>query len=140
MRWDIWDIWSLENLVTLISPLKVIQGHVVNWKIIYDFLYVFHSYFDHKIRDISMNRSQRSKLDLSGLAKWHTDSTVFLFHHIVDINPTKLHYADKMGRTLVLLNGFWQYGYNYKRCKIRPFQPSKRTFKAIQSQPSFNAS
>ena len=49
----------LERSVTLIWPLKVIQGHKVNWKIIYDFVYVFHTNIGHSMHrfwDIGLNR------------------------------------------------------------------------------------
>ena len=49
-----------------------VKGPEVNWKIIYDFLYVFHGNFGHIMDcfwDIRPIRSQRSKCDLSGLAK-----------------------------------------------------------------------
>ena len=47
-----------------------VKFYQVNWKAIYDLLYVFHTNFDHtmyRFWDISWNLSQRSKLDLSDL-------------------------------------------------------------------------
>ena len=47
--------------VTFIWPLSVIQGqgHKVNWKIIYDFVYVLHTSIGHSMHrfwDIGLNR------------------------------------------------------------------------------------
>ena len=58
--------------LTLIWPFNVIQSQIdqVNRKAIYDLLFVFHTNFDHtmyRFWDISWNRSQKSKLDLSDL-------------------------------------------------------------------------
>jgi hypothetical protein len=36
----------------------------------------------------------------------YTQIPVSIFHHIMDITPTKLHDANKMGSTSVLLNGY----------------------------------
>ena len=47
-----------------------VKGHEVNYETIYDLLYVFHINFGynmHHFRDISANRSQRPKFDLSDL-------------------------------------------------------------------------
>ena len=55
--------------MTLIWPLKVIKGHKVNWKILYDFEYVIHTnigYSMHRFWDVGLNR-QKSKLDLSDI-------------------------------------------------------------------------
>ena len=54
--------------MTLIWPINVIQGQMykVNWKAIYALLYVFHHTM-YRFWDISWNRSQRSKLDISDL-------------------------------------------------------------------------
>ena len=46
----------------------------------------------------------------------------------------KLHGAIKLGSTSVLLNNIDKY---VKRGQIRPFWPWKRTFRAIQANPSF---
>ena len=47
-----------------------VKFYQVNWKAIYDLLYVIHTNFDYtmyRFWDIRLNRSQRSKLDLSDL-------------------------------------------------------------------------
>ena len=49
----------------------------------------------------------------------------------------KLHGAIKLGRTSVLLNNIDNY---VKRGQIRPFWHWKRTFRAIQANPSFGSS
>ena len=36
LRCTVYDMQPLENSVTLISPIRVIQGHEVSWKILYD--------------------------------------------------------------------------------------------------------
>ena len=57
MMRHLWD--TLKRSVTLIWPLKVIQGQKVNWKIIYDFVYVLHTTIDHimhRFWDIGLNR------------------------------------------------------------------------------------
>ena len=47
-----------------------VQFYKANWKAIYDLLHVFNTHFDptmFRFWDISLNRSQMSKLDLSDL-------------------------------------------------------------------------
>ena len=47
------------KVVTLIWPLKVIKGPKENWKIIYDFVYVFHANIGHSMHrfwDIGLNK------------------------------------------------------------------------------------
>ena len=49
----------LEMSVTLIWKLKIIQGHKVNWNIIYDLVYVLHiniGHSMHRFGDISPNK------------------------------------------------------------------------------------
>ena len=60
----------LEMSVTLIWKLKIIQGHKVNWNIIYDLVYVLHINIGHSMNrfgDITPNKLKRSKLNLSDL-------------------------------------------------------------------------
>ena len=55
----IYETQPLERSVTLICPLNVIKGHNVNWKIIYDFVYVLHANFGHSMHrfwEIGLNR------------------------------------------------------------------------------------
>ena len=57
--------------LTFIWPFNG-QGHILSGKLkaLYDLLYVFHTNFRHtmyRFWDISLNRSQRSKLDFSDL-------------------------------------------------------------------------
>ena len=47
-----------------------VKFYQLNWKAIYDLLYVFHANFHHtmyRFRDVSWNRPQRSKLDRSDI-------------------------------------------------------------------------
>ena len=54
-----------------LSMSSKVKFYKVNWKAIYDLLYVFHTNFDPTMYrflwDISSNRSQRFKLDRSDL-------------------------------------------------------------------------
>ena len=71
--------WTWFDL-SMTSKVKFYQ---VNWKAIYDLLYVFHTSFHHmmyRFWNISWNRSQRSKLDLSDLENdLQSDSIPFIF-------------------------------------------------------------
>ena len=66
-------IQPIKNSITLILPLQVIQGQRSWGQLrdhIYDLLYVFHINFGynmHHFWNISANRSQRPKFDLSDL-------------------------------------------------------------------------
>ncbi len=78
--------------------------------IIYDFLHVFHRYFGHNkhwFGDISLDHKGQT-WDLFGLAKM---AFILRFHSLHNSShyghhPTKLHDANKMGSTSVLLNGY----------------------------------
>ena len=62
----IYETQPLERSVTLIWPLNVyskVKGHKVNWKIIYDFIYVLHTNIGHSMHrfwDIGLNRKQEA--------------------------------------------------------------------------------
>ena len=53
-----YEIYPTENLMTLICPFNFIKGQMsyicykVNWKAIYDLLYVFNTYFDHMMHHL----------------------------------------------------------------------------------------
>ena len=56
MMHHLWDT-PLEMSVTLIWPLKLIQGHKVNWKIIiiYDFAYVLNTNIGHSMHQVDLS-------------------------------------------------------------------------------------
>ena len=58
--------WNVKKTWFWFWPLKVIQGQLKDH--IYDFVYVFYTNIGHSMHslwNIGLNRSQRSKLDLS---------------------------------------------------------------------------
>jgi len=111
----------------------------VNWKIIYDFPYLFHKNIGHNMPhfwDISLNRSQMFKSDFSELLKLPLD----WFHSLHTLaqhrySPKRSYMMKKDGSTSVLVNSFWQYGWKSEK----ELNPTFLTFKwAFQPNFTFN--
>ena len=130
IRCTINELQPLESSVTLIWPLKVIQGqsHKVNWKIIYDFVYVLHTNIGHSMHrfwDIGPNRYQRSKLDLSDFENnLYNQSTPLKFENSTRITSEKTYEAIHLGSTSILL-------INIEKCENEP----NRTFLPLTMRP-----
>ena len=109
-----------------LSMSSKVKFYKVNWKAIYDFVYVYHTNFDptmYRFWDISSNRSQRSKLDLSDLENYlSSDSTSFILYDSIGFTIKKLHDAINLSSTLLLMNNIINYG---KMDQTAPFLPLK---------------
>ena len=107
-----------------LSMTSKVKFYQVNRKAIYDLLYVFYTNFHHtmyRFWDISWNRSQRSKLDLSDLENdLYNQSTPLKFENSTRITSEKPYEAIHLGSTSILRINIQKY---VKMSQTGPFCP-----------------